>query len=41
MSEEKQFDHIKVEKVKEGNYAVILLNRLDKSMYSAGVDACS
>ncbi len=30
MSEEKEFDHIKVERVEEGNYAVISINRPDK-----------
>ena len=30
MSEEKKFEHIKIEKIKEGNYAVISINRPDK-----------
>ena len=30
MSEEKKFDHLKIEKVEEGNYAVISINRPDR-----------
>ena len=30
MSNEKKFEHVKIEKKEEGNYAVISINRPDK-----------
>ena len=30
MSDKKRFEHLKIEKVKEGNYAIIYINRPDK-----------